>query len=216
MVIAQLWVTASRVTGLHLPLQSRNTSPPRRFLTSFFLRKKKKGKKKVKCTFHIWLAACGPSLSDAAVRVERHQKHLRRIRLTSTNHSRSPLEIVPGHFKCILRSYGCIFDCRIVFIHIIGFFVTFFMENKPFYCWKTKMFASMSVQKSCYFILFLFWMLYIMKFFRFGILRSPLQPVSYICKLLENSTKKHHKKKREQQKIRYETISFLSVPPGFL
>lgn len=98
------------------------------------------------------------------------------------------------------------------YTHHWVFFCHFFMENKNLFIVQ-KMFASMSVQKSCYFILFLFWMLYIMKFFRFGILRSPLQPVSYIYKLLENKTKKQ-RKKREQQKIRYEPF-FVSVPPGF-
>lgn len=153
-----------------------------------------------KCAFPIWLAGglaggSGASLADCCCSNWTAPKHPRRIRSTSKNHSRSPLEIVPGHFKCIQRSYGCRFDCRIVFIHIIGFFVTFLLKTNLFMV--QKMFASMSVQKSCYFILFLFWMLYIMKFFRFGILRSPLQPVSYIYKLLEN--KKQQKKENNKK-----------------
>lgn len=86
------------------------------------------------------------------------------------------------------------------YTHHWGFFCHFFNGKQTFLLFK-KMFASMSVQKSCYFILFLFWMLYIMKFFRFGILRSPLQPVSYIYKLLENETKNKTKKENNKNKI---------------
>lgn len=40
-----------------------------------------------------------------------------------------------------------------------------------------------------------------MKFFRFGILRSPLQPVSYIYKLLENKKKNKQKKRTTKNKM---------------
>lgn len=80
------------------------------------------------------------------------------------------------HIK-VLQLYFRLQDC----FYTHHWFCHFFRKNT--FLWF-KMFASMSVQnKSCYFILFLFWMLYIKKSFRFGILWSPLQSVSYIFRL---------------------------------
>lgn len=66
--------------------------------------------------------------------------------------------VISLHFKRIQRSYSCILDCRIVFIHIIiilSLFKNLFtVQNVCLY---------VCTEQSCYFFLFLFWMLYIYK-----------------------------------------------------
>lgn len=83
-------------------------------------------------------------------------------------------------------------DCRIVFIHIIGvFFGHFFkMKTKPFYGSKNVCLYVCTEQKLLFYsFFFLFWMLYIMKSFRFGILRSPLRSVFLYLQTLRKKEK---------------------------